>query len=139
MTNQFLHQGSASLGPIAPVKNDEKWQKPQGGLWLTPVGGVTFYEFLGRDDESPESFTMDVSGKNILVVDISGFFKADNRYGMRIQADIYGRRGETHRRWDWEKLAEDYDGVYFTEEVLDECGIHCPLYGVDFPSLLLFR
>lgn len=138
MATQFLHQGAATLGPIAPVKNRDVFQKPEGGLWLTPVGGVTFYEFLEKD-ESPESFTLDVSDKNILVIDFKGFFKADNRYGIRVEADIFGRRGETHRRWDWEAISQDYDGVYFTAEVLQECDSYCPLYTVDFPSLLLFR
>ena len=138
MTTQFLHQGSAALREIAPVKNT-KFQKPEGGLWLTPEDGISFYEFLGRD-ETPESFTLDVSDRNILVVALMGFFKADNRYSYTFIGGIAGDRpGKMHKRWDWEKLAGDYDGVYFTEEVLELCECNCPLYSVDFPSLLLFR
>lgn len=136
MTNIFIHQGSDKISSINEIKNPEAPAfKPEGGLWLTPEGGKTFYDYL--ELEAPEeSLTMDVSDKNILVVDIMGYINLLSDF--REYVSYFGKELV---RIDWEKVAQKYDGIFFTEEGLAAASAseNSPITGVDFPSLLLFR
>lgn len=136
MTNIFIHQGSDKISSINNIKNPEAPAiKPEGGLWLTPEGGKTFYEWLELPAPK-ESLTVDVSDKNIFVVDIRGYINL-----LMDFREYVSYCGEELQRIDWEKLAEQYDGIFFTAEGIAVAADYdnSPIAGVDFPSLLLFR
>lgn len=137
------HIGSNELHPIPPVKNVPYWNKPEGGLWVSPIGsGYTWRNWCIDEGYSLGSlkfcFKLDINVDNLLVID--SFEDLHNKIveqGLMLQSD---KRLDVFTP-DFETLSAKYDGIWLTTKGEHETRSSYPyrLYGWDCESILLFN
>lgn len=129
------------------------WNKPDGGLWLSPRLGErsTWIDFMERDSwspyDSPQLVTQTVKLKSdarILQIDSYDDYAQILSAYLHMPEGALTNLGMFSQLFDFERLAQDWDGIYLTEEgqyaTRFSPTVNGPsLYGWDLESLLLFN
>lgn len=116
--------------------------KPQnGGLWTSPIDSENNWrKWCERENfniwKLEKSFRMEVSTKNLLVIDNYYDFNTQMVHSNIMTIDIYGLPSI-----DWEKLVNQYNGIWLTARGEAETRYSYPynLYGWDCDTVLLFN
>lgn len=72
----YIHYGSAIFNPnlFKPIRNEQRWVKPKGGLWASPVEAILGWKDWCEREEFREcieenSFKFTLPESNIFVID----------------------------------------------------------------------
>jgi hypothetical protein len=128
-----------------PIYNGERrfHPKPKGGMWLCPSTSDYRWKHWCQDEQYNRhvyetEWTLKVKkGTRFLVIDtLSDLLELLAQYGTELELGSYIREWEI----DFERIAQDYDGIWLTERGQWETRLSEPnLYGWDLESVLVFR
>lgn len=141
---QYIHLGRDELSNLFfnPVKNNNCWIKPFGGLWCSEYNENTissWYEWCKR--ESFKECTLDFG----VVFDIkenAKIFVIDKYTDLLRLLEEYELKSISYSicSIDFEKLSKDYDAIKLTENGEHETRFSTPsLYGWDIESMLIMN
>ena len=145
---EYIHYGSKELHEIQPIKNQEYFTKPKGGLWASPVNAEFGWKewcerenFRTNTEDNSFKFRVKDDSKIIHIrdkKDLDNLPKQKDRLG-------FGESPASMVYLDFEKISQNYDGIelHLSEEKLqsidDYCnGLYFRLYGWDCDSILIF-
>ena len=111
-------------------QNREDFNKPRGGLWSSPVGCEWGWkDWCLREDfgDLSHSFTFEFKGKVLKIDSLRDLENAHDKYTLN------------DRYVDWEKVSEDFDGVWLTARGERDTYFSRPLslYGWDCETLFV--
>lgn len=140
---KLIHRDSNEYKPelFTPIKN--KWVKPLGGLWTSPVdSSYGWKDWCESNDfsngDNNLSFTVELkSNAKILVIDDLRTLKLlsiSYPFGHRIL-------GEFGEYLNFERIAKEYDAIHLTDRGQSETHLSTPvkLYGWDCESVLILN
>ena len=122
--------------------------KPDGGLWCSPVGSRDSWRSWCEAEDFPinlEKYTKFTVTPDIRVLEINSLVDLEvaiKRYGLSLGYSPYCLE---HLVLDWDKIKQEYDGVFLSESGNREChlpsipGIWCDLNSWDCESMVLMN
>ena len=140
---ELIHYGSNSFEKdwFAPVKNSGFLNKPEGGLWASPVNS----EYGWIDWCKSENFMLQKLEKSFKF-NCNGSFIVINKPEDLEELPLcfeehFIEIGLKFSYFDFEKIAKEVDGVYLTEAGQYRTRLSFPLnlYGWDCESVLIFN
>ena len=138
-----LHLGPFNMGNISRVENID-WVKPKGGLWMSTFDPEIGSEWVRWTEEEMSDWGSDV-GVLCVVRPDARILEVDQREDLRRLIQKYpGAKSPVGENTflDFEKIAEDYDGIHITKRgahILNTIQIDPNLDGWNVESTLFFR
>lgn len=140
----FAHRDAYDASKVKPVENVH-WEKPAGGLWLSPALSLTtsawtewkrqnlFYAdesmFVYEARLKPTARFLTIDGREAMQRIVSRYWHARNDEKL-MAGELY---------LDYEAMAQEWDGLYVTEGGIDANVFAKPSLATwDFASVIVF-
>lgn len=126
------------------VRNREMFNKPERGLWSSPVDSEWSWKQWGEQNDFGDfstCFSFVFSGSLLKIDSERSLELVYKNYPLGVGECFPASLTEEMKLIDWEKIADDYDGVWLTEKGENETRWSAPitLYGWDCETILVMN